>query len=58
MDAFFKGCSKKDKFVVRGSKLGQMEKDMKENGRMEKCMVKENSYGEKQNVIKESMSIM
>jgi len=55
MDAYFKGCSKKVRFVERGPKLGQMEKDMKENGRMEKCMVKENSYGEKENVIKESM---
>ena len=51
-------CSKKDKFVVKGFRHGQMEEDMKENGRMEKCMVKENLFGVKENLIKENILIM
>lgn len=58
MDAFLKGCSKKVRFVERELKLGLMEKGMKENGRMEKCMVKDYSFGGKENFIKESMSIV
>lgn len=58
MVVFLKGCSKKGCFVVKELKLGLMEEDMKENGRMAKCMDKENLFGGKENLIKESMSTM
>lgn len=41
--------------MVKEYNYGQMEKDMKVNGKMIKWMVKDNLHGERVNNIKESM---
>jgi hypothetical protein len=57
MVVFLKDCLRKVKCVGLELKHGQMERDMKENGKMAKCMGKESSFGKKAKCIRVNMSM-
>lgn len=57
MVVFLKDCLRKVKCVDLERKHGQMERDMKENGKMVKCMGKENSFGKKVKCTRVNMSM-